>query len=605
MKPGETPVSRIRNFAIIAHIDHGKSTLADRLLELTGTINKEDMQGQMMDTMDIERERGITIKLNTARMNVTQANGDEYVLNLIDTPGHVDFSYEVSRSLAACEGCLLVVDASQGVQAQTLANVSMAMDNNLTIIPVLNKVDLPHADPDRVAEEIENVIGIECTDYLPCSAKSGLGVPAIIDRLIQLIPPPEDRTNEPLRALIYDSVYDQYVGVVTLFRIISGTMKKGMKIRLMASNKEFQVEEIGFMIAGRRNKATSLSCGEVGYMCAQIKQVGDARVGDTICESGMEKIVQALPGYAPAVPMVFCGLFPSSGETIQRLTSAFEKLALNDAAIVWEPENSVALGQGYRCGFLGVLHMEVVKERLEREYDLDLVVTSPSVVYEVEMKNGSFMKVEFANLLPELHQVREIREPFVLLEIIVPQEYMAECMEFTEERRAVYRSTAMLGETRALIKYEMPLAEMIRDYFTNLKQLSRGYASMDYTKLDYRAGDLVKLEIDINRVTAHPLAQIVHKSRATDLGKKIVAVLEEEIPKQQIKVIIQARVGSMIVGSGSINPIRKDVLAKCYGGDITRKMKLLRKQADGKKKMQAIGKVNVPSDAIMAVIRKT
>jgi len=605
LKPGETPASKIRNFSIIAHIDHGKSTLADRLLEETGSVKKEDMQAQLLDSMDIERERGITIKLNTARMNYKASDGEDYVLNLIDTPGHVDFTYEVSRSLAACEGALLVVDATQGVEAQTMANVTLALENDLEIIPVLNKIDLPAADADRVAGEIEDVIGIECTEALHCSAKTGLGVAAILDEIVKKVPAPPESKDEPLRMLIYDSFYDNYRGVVPQFRIVSGTIRRGMKIRFMNTKKEFEVDEVGFNIGGQRTPCDSLSTGEVGYLCASIKAVADARVGDTICEAGMQNEVEPLPGYTQAVPMVFCGLFPNESGQYDALAKAFERLSLEDAAISFEPENSAALGLGFRCGFLGILHMEVIKERLEREYDLDLIITSPSVMYEVEMKNGTTIKIEFANQLPPVAEIREIREPYVMIEMIVPQDHMGTCMELATKRRGIYKQTQFLTQGRVLLEYEMPMAEMIRDFFSELKSRSRGYASMDYRPLDFRKNDLVKLEIDVNKTAAHPLAQIVHRSRATELGKKMAFILSEEIPMQQIKVIIQARVGSMIVANQTIKAVRKDVLAKCYGGDVTRKMKLLRKQAEGKKKMQAIGKVNLPSDAILAVIRKT
>ncbi|CAJ1453459.1 unnamed protein product [Effrenium voratum] len=604
LEPGGSPTSQIRNFSIIAHIDHGKSTLADRLLELTGTVAKEDMKSQLLDSMDIERERGITIKLNSARMNVNE-DGEDYVLNLIDTPGHVDFTYEVSRSLAACEGALLVVDATQGVQAQTIANVTLAMEADLEIVPVLNKVDLPSADPDRVAQEIEDVVGIDCSEALQCSAKTGLGVEEIIKSIIKRIPAPPEATGKKMRMLVFDSFYDNYRGVIAMFRVVDGSINKGQKIRFKASGKEFIVEEIGIMIGGLRKPVKKLAEGEVGYVCANIKSVSDARVGDTIIEAGTENEVEALPGYTEATPMVFCGLFPSESGEFDTLRTAFERLSLNDAALFYEPENSVALGLGFRCGFLGVLHMEVVKDRLEREYDLELVVTAPSVEYEILMKDGTTETIQFANQLPLPHKVAEIREPYVLLEMIVPEEHMGACMELAVQRRAVYRTTSFLTKGRCLLEYEMPMAEMIRDFFAELKSRSRGYASMDYRLLDYRVNDLVKLEVDINKTTANPLAQIVHRSRALQFARKIALILKNEIPAQQIKVIIQARIGTHIIASESVKAVRKDVLAKCYGGDISRKKKLLQKQAAGKKKMQAIGKVNVPSEAILAVIKQS
>lgn len=605
LEPGSSPVSQIRNFSIIAHIDHGKSTLADRLLEMTGTVAKEDMKSQLLDSMDIERERGITIKLNTARMSVNE-DGHDYVLNLIDTPGHVDFTYEVSRSLAACEGALLVVDATQGVQAQTIANVTLALEADLEIVPVLNKVDLPSADPDRVCQEIEDVVGIDCSNALLCSAKTGQGVPEIIKSIIQNVPAPHmDEKHEKMRLLVFDSFYDNYRGVIAMFRVVDGSISKGQKIRFKASGKEFIVEEIGIMVASTRKPVQKLSVGEVGYVCANIKSVGDARVGDTIIEAGSENEIEALPGYTEATPMVFCGLFPAESGEFDNMKTAFERLSLNDAALFYEPENSVALGLGFRCGFLGVLHMEVIKDRLEREYDLDLIVTAPSVEYQIQMKDGTESTIQFANMLPPPHQVAEIREPYCLLEMIVPEDHMGACMELATQRRGIYRTTSFLTQGRTLLEYEMPMAEMIRDFFAELKSRSRGYASMDYRVLDYRNNDLVKLEVDINQTTANPLAQIVHRSRALEFAKKITAILQENIPAQQIKVIIQARIGTHIVSSRTIKAVRKDVLAKCYGGDISRKKKLLQKQAAGKKRMQAIGKVNVPSEAILAVIKNT
>jgi len=606
VQPGHSPPSKIRNFSIIAHIDHGKSTLADRLLEITGTVSAGDMQAQLLDNMDIERERGITIKLNTARMPVKRADGTDFVLNLIDTPGHVDFAYEVSRSLAACEGAVLVVDATQGVEAQTLANVALAMENDLTIIPVLNKVDLPSADVDRVSSEIEEILGIDCTDALPCSAKTGVGVPDIIDAIISRIPAPlDENVGKPLRALIYDSFYDNYRGVVALFRVVDGKMTKGQKIRFVASKKEYLIDEVGIMVGGARTPVERLCAGEVGYMCATIKTVADARVGDTIIAAGDQDIVQALPGYTEAIPMVFCGLFATDSGAFDAMKTAFERLSLNDAALTYEIEKSDALGLGFRCGFLGVLHMEVVKERLEREHGMDLIVTAPSVKYQVLLKNGSTMEIQFANQLPEPGGVSEIKEPYVLLEMIMPEAYMGPCMDLARQRRAVYKSTNFMSKGRVLLIYEMPMAEMIRDFFSELKSRSSGYASMDYRPLDFRVNDLVKLEVDINKTTAHPLAQIVHRSRAMELGRKVAQILEEEIPAQQIKVTIQARIGSMIVASAHIKAIRKNVLAKCYGGDVSRKKKLLQNQAKGKRKMQEIGKVSVPPDAILSVIKQT
>lgn len=533
-------------------------------------------------------------------------DGLQYVLNLIDTPGHVDFSYEVSRSLAACEGALLVVDASQGVEAQTLANVTLAMENDLEILPVLNKIDLPHADPDRVASEIEDTIGIECTEAIHCSAKAGIGIRDILNEIIAKIPSPSSESlKKPLRCLIYDSFYDNYVGVIAMFRVVEGELKKGSFIRFMASGKEYEVDEIGITVGGKRIPVDGLRSGEVGYLFAQIKSVADARVGDTICEAGMQTEIEALPGYTDVVPMVFCGLFPSMQSEFEALRTAFERLSLNDAALKFDPENSSALGLGFRCGFLGMLHMEVVKERLEREYGMDLIVTSPSVVYEVDLKGGETINIEFANMLPDPQLVKAIKEPYVLLDMIVPETSVGVAMDIALQRRSVWRNTNFLTEGRVLMQFEMPMAEMIRDFFTEMKMRTSGYASMDYRALDYREGDLVKLEIDINKTTAHPLSTICHRSRALALAKKMVEILVEQIPPQLILIVIQARIGSHVINSGRIKAVRKNVLAKCYGGDVSRKMKLLAKQAKGKAKMQAIGKVNVPSDAILAVIKGT
>lgn len=488
---------------------------------------------------------------------------------------------------------------------QTLANVTLAMENDLDIVPVLNKIDLPSADVERVSNEIEEVLGIDCSNALQCSAKTGLGVSDIVKAIIERIPAPADTRDAPLRLLVFDSCYDLYRGTIVMFRVVDGRIRKGMKIRFMASKKEYQVEEIGTTVGGKETPVEELAAGEVGYLGAVIKQVADARVGDTIIEAGMEGEVEALPGYTAAIPMVFCGLFPSDSGEFDALNKAFERLSLNDAAITFEIEKSAALGLGFRCGFLGILHMEVIKERLEREHGVDLIVTSPSVEYRVVLQDDTEVEIQFANQLPAPNDVKSISEPYVMLDMIVPEDYIGACMELAKQRRALYKNTSFMSRGRVLLQYEMPMAEMIRDFFSELKSRSRGYASMDYRPTIFRSDDLVKLEIDINKVTAHPLAQIVHRTRALDLGKKMVAILKDEIPPQQIKITIQARIGSMILSSGVIKAIRKDVLAKCYGGDVTRKKKLLMKQAKGKKKMQAIGKVNVPSDAILAVIRKT
>jgi len=484
--------------------------------------------------------------------------------------------------------------------------VTLAMESDLEILPVLNKIDLPAADPDRVAEEIEEVIGIDCTEALQISAKAGIGIKEVLQEIIQKIPSPSsDDLAKPLKCIIYDSFYDNYVGVIVMFRVVQGEVKQGDRIVFMASGKEYAVDEVGYTIGGTRFKVDGLRTGEVGYLFAQIKSVADARVGDTICQAGMESELEALPGYADAVPMVFCGLFPSLSSEFEALRTAFERLSLNDAALKYDPENSSALGLGFRCGFLGMLHMEVVKERLEREYGMDLIITSPSVVYQVDLTRGETITIEFANMLPDPQEVKAIKEPYVLLDMIVPKDCVGVCMDISLQRRSVWRDTSFLAEGRVLMQFEMPMAEMIRDFFSELKSSTKGYASMDYRQLDYREGDLVKLEIDVNKTTAHPLSTICHRSRALALAKKMVEILADEIPAQQIQVILQARIGSHVIASSRIKAVRKNVLAKCYGGDVSRKMKLLAKQAKGKAKMQAIGKVSVPSDAILAVIKGT
>lgn len=601
--------SRIRNFCIIAHIDHGKSTLADRLIEETGAVQQRDMQAQLLDSMDIERERGITIKLNAARMEYKAADGQVYLLNLIDTPGHVDFSYEVSRSLAACEGALLVVDASQGIEAQTLANCYLAVDSNLEIIPVLNKIDLPAADPDRVGEEIENTLGLDCTGAIQASAKSGIGITDILEAVVQQVPPPSnlqgtsgetDPDAQKLRALIYDSQYESYRGVLVKFRVVSGSVKKGDKIRFMNSGASYEVTEVGVTVPTQR-QVNELRPGEVGYLAASIKSVMDARVGDTITldKAPAEK---SLPGYAEAVPMVYCGLFPVDADQYELLRDSLGKLRLNDAALAYEPEVSSAMGFGFRCGFLGLLHMEIVQERLEREYDLDLIVTAPSVVYEFENNAGEVTIVDNPAKMPDPANKKEIREPYVRMEIFAPSDYTGTLMELAQSRRGDLQDVKYLTPTRTAIIYDLPLAEVITDFFDELKSRSKGYASMEYTTIGYRANDLVRLDVRINGEDAPPLACICHRNDAYSIGKGLTEKLKELIPRQQFKVPIQACIGVKPVASSVIPPIRKDVLAKCYGGDISRKKKLLQKQAKGKKRMKAMGKVNVPQEAFMAVI---
>ncbi|KAK2656407.1 hypothetical protein Ddye_009459 [Dipteronia dyeriana] len=596
----KVPTSNIRNFSIIAHIDHGKSTLADKLLQMTGTVQKRDMKEQFLDNMDLERERGITIKLQAARMRWVIEN-EPYCLNLIDTPGHVDFSYEVSRSLAACEGALLVVDASQGVEAQTLANVYLALENNLEIIPVLNKIDLPGAEPDRVIQEIEEVVGLDCSNAILCSAKEGIGINEILNAIVERIPPPSNTAGCPLRALIFDSYYDPYRGVVVYFRVVDGTIKKGDRVYFMASEKDYFVDEIG-VLSPNQLQVKELQAGEVGYLSASIRSVADARVGDTITHFGKKADIQ-LPGYEEVTPMVFCGLFPVDADQFPELRDALEKLQLNDAALKFEPETSSAMGFGFRCGFLGLLHMEIVQERLEREYNLSLITTAPSVVYRVNCINGDTVECSNPSLLPEPGQRRSIEEPFVKIEMLTPKDYIGSLMELSQDRRGKFMEMKFITENRASLTYELPLAEMVGDFFDQLKSRSKGYASMEYTFIGYRESVLIKLDISINGDLVEPLATIVHKDKAYAIGRALTQKLKELIPRQMFKVPIQACIGSKVIASEALSAIRKDVLAKCYGGDITRKKKLLKKQAEGKKRMKAIGKVDVPQEAFMAVLK--
>jgi GTP-binding protein LepA len=597
----DVPVSRIRNFSIIAHIDHGKSTLADRLLQITGTVAQREMKEQFLDNMDLERERGITIKLQAARMDYTAKDGQKYVLNLIDTPGHVDFSYEVSRSLAACEGALLVVDASQGVEAQTLANVYLALENNLEIIPVLNKIDLPSAEPERVAAEIEEVVGLDCSEAIRASAKAGIGINDILESIVQLVPPPQDTLAEPFRALIFDSYYDAYRGVIVYFRVMDGRVKKGDKIRFMASGKEFIIDELG-ILSPQQVQVDELHAGEVGYLAAAIKTVADARVGDTITLTA-KPAQEPLPGYTEAKPMVFCGLFPTDADQYADLKDALEKLKLNDAALSYEPETSSAMGFGFRCGFLGLLHMEIVQERLEREYNLDLITTAPSVVYQVTTTDGEIVEVDNPSLLPSPQKREKIEEPYIQVEMITPETYVGALMELCQSRRGVFKDMRYFTKTRTALIYELPLAEVVTDFFDQLKSRSRGYASMEYQLIGYRENELVKLDIMVNGDPVDALAMIVHRDKAYYVGRALTEKLKELIPRHQFKVPIQAAIGSKIIASEHIPALRKDVLAKCYGGDISRKKKLLDKQAKGKKRMKAIGTVDVPQEAFMAVLK--
>ncbi|MBD0346565.1 MAG: elongation factor 4 [Coleofasciculus sp. Co-bin14] len=597
----DVPVSRIRNFSIIAHIDHGKSTLADRLLQTTGTVTDREMKEQFLDNMELERERGITIKLQAARMNYTASDGQQYVLNLIDTPGHVDFSYEVSRSLVACEGALLVVDASQGVEAQTLANVYLALEHNLEIIPVLNKIDLPGAEPERVIGEIEEIIGLDCSQAIKASAKEGIGIHEILESIVHLVPSPKDTIAQPLRALIFDSYYDPYRGVIVYFRVVDGTVKKGDKIHLMASGKQFEIDELG-VLSPNQIQIQELHAGEVGYLAAAIKAVEDARVGDTITLAA-KPASEPLPGYAEAKPMVFCGLFPTDADQYEDLREALEKLKLNDAALNYEPETSTAMGFGFRCGFLGLLHMEIVQERLEREYDLDLITTAPSVVYQVTTINGEVFEIDNPSKLPPPQERESVAEPYVQVEMITPETYVGTLMELCQNRRGVFKDMKYLTQGRTTLIYDLPLAEVVTDFFDQLKSRSRGYASMEYHLIGYRENALVKLDILINSEPVDSLAMIVHRDKAYNVGRALVEKLKELIPRHQFKIPIQASIGSRVIASEHIPALRKDVLAKCYGGDISRKKKLLQKQAKGKKRMKSVGTVDVPQEAFMAVLR--
>jgi len=597
----DVPVSRIRNFSIIAHIDHGKSTLADRMLQDTGTVAQRQMKEQFLDSMDLERERGITIKLQAARMNYTAKDGQKYVLNLIDTPGHVDFSYEVSRSLAACEGALLVVDASQGVEAQTLANVYLALENDLEIIPVLNKIDLPGAEPERVAQEIEDVVGLDCSEIIQASAKVGLGVDDILEAIVQQVPPPADTVDQPLRALIFDSYYDAYRGVVVYFRVMDGTVKRGDNVRLMASGKEYVIDELG-ILSPTQVEVDELHAGEVGYFAAAIKAVADARVGDTITQVDAPAS-KPLPGYTEAKPMVFCGLFPIDSDQYPDLRDALDKLKLNDAALSYEPETSSAMGFGFRCGFLGLLHMEIVQERLEREYDLELITTAPSVIYRVTTIDGQVMEIDNPSLLPDPQKREKIEEPFIKVEIITPETYVGTLMELCQNRRGIFKDMKYFTQSRTCLIYELPLAEVVTDFFDQMKSRTKGYASMEYQMLGYRTDHLVKLDILVNKDPVDALSTIVHRDKAYYVGRALTEKLKELIPRHQFKVPIQAAIGAKIIASEHIPALRKDVLAKCYGGDISRKKKLLQKQAKGKKRMKSIGTVDVPQEAFMAVLK--
>ncbi len=591
----------IRNFCIIAHIDHGKSTLADRMMELTDTVALRDMEDQLLDTMEIERERGITIKATAVRMFYTHTDGQPYMFNLIDTPGHVDFTYEVSRALAACEGAVLVVDATQGIEAQTLANVYLALDNNLEIVPVINKIDLPSAQPDFVVKEIEDVIGLPAEDAPRISAKSGQNVEQVLGQIVELIPPPQGDAEAPLQALIFDSIYDNYKGALSYVRVKNGRVKPGMRIRSMATGREFDVTEVGVFTPALR-PTDSLGAGEVGYVAASIKSVAETKVGDTITDAS-NPAKEALPGYKQVQPMVFCGIYPADGADYENLKDALDKLVLNDASLSYEPETSLALGFGFRCGFLGLLHMEIIQERLEREFDLDLVTTAPSVIYKVTKLDGTKLSIDNPSNLPPPAEIAYMEEPMVEAHIMTPSDYVGTIMELCQEKRGVFIDMTYMEETRVNIKYELPLNEIIYDFFDQLKSRSRGYASFDYELKEYRRSDLVKLDFLLNGDVCDALSTIVHKDRAYAKGRAVAEKLQEVIPRQQFEVPIQAAIGSKIIARETVRALRKDVLAKCYGGDITRKKKLLEKQKEGKKRMRQVGTVSVPSEAFMSVLR--
>ena len=591
----------IRNFSIIAHIDHGKSTLADRLIEYTGTLTKREMEEQILDSMDLERERGITIKAQAVRSIYTARDGQEYMLNFIDTPGHVDFTYEVSRALAACEGALLVIDATQGIEAQTLANVYLALDNDLEIIPVINKIDLPSADPERVKHEIEDVIGIDASEAVLTSAKTGIGIEDVLEAIVAKIPAPEGDAQKPLKALVFDSKFDAYKGVVLYFRVIDGRVRKGMKIRMMATGAEFEVTEVG-VFKPNPVIVDELDAGQVGFLAAAIKNVKDARVGDTITDAS-NSADEALPGYRKATPMVYCGLYPVENSDYDNLRDALEKLQLNDASLVFEPETSVALGFGFRCGFLGLLHMDVIKERLEREYNLALITTAPNVIYEVFRTNGDVELVDNPSNFPDPTVIDHVEEPYVNATIIVPKDYVGAVMELSQEKRGEYENMTYLDETRVMIHYALPLSEIIFDYFDRLKSATRGYASLDYELAGYRASDLVKVDILLNGDPVDALSAIVHREKATVRGRQLVEKLRSLIPRQMFEIPVQAAIGNKIIARENVRALRKDVLAKCYGGDISRKRKLLEKQKEGKKRMKQVGSVELPQEAFMAILK--
>lgn len=591
----------IRNFSIIAHIDHGKSTLADRILEKTHALTQREMKSQLLDSMDLERERGITIKLNAVQLKYKAKDDEEYIFHLIDTPGHVDFTYEVSRSLAACEGAVLVVDAAQGIEAQTLANVYLALDNNLEIIPVINKIDLPSADPERVRKEIEDVIGLDASDAVLASAKAGIGIEDILEQIVELVPPPQGDPDAPLKALIFDSLYDAYRGVVAYIRIVEGSVKVGDKIKMMATGKEFDVVEVG-VFNPKTQLLDELTVGDVGFLTASIKNVGDTRVGDTIT-SAKNGATEPLAGYRKMNPMVYCGLYPIDASKFNDLRDALEKLELNDSALQFEPETSQALGFGFRCGFLGLLHMEIIQERIEREFKIDLITTAPSVIYHVIQTDGTEIKVDNPSNMPDQQKIERVEEPYVKATIMAPTEFVGAIMEICQNKRGTFIDMQYIDENRVSIHYEIPLSEIVYDFFDQLKSNTRGYASFDYELIGYKPSKLVKMEILLNAETVDALSFIVHKDFAYERGKAIVEKLKTLIPRQQFEVPIQAAIGQKIIARSTISAMRKNVLAKCYGGDISRKRKLLEKQKEGKKRMKQVGSVEVPQEAFMAVLK--
>ena len=597
-----TDQSKIRNFSIIAHIDHGKSTLSDRLIELCGAVEQRKMESQLLDNMDLERERGITIKARAVRLDYKAEDGSTYALNLIDTPGHVDFNYEVSRSLAACEGAVLIVDASQGIEAQTLANTYLAMEHDLEILPVINKIDLPAADPQRVKDEVENILALPAQDAPEISAKQGVNIPAVLEDIVQNIPAPQGDPNAPLKALIFDSQYDPYVGVIVYFRVMEGTLKKGMDVRMMASGAQYSVLDCGYLKPLGMESAPQLSAGEVGWFTASIKNVKDTRVGDTI--TGVEQsAAEALPGYRPAQPMVYCGIYTEDGSTYPALRDALEKLQLNDASLSFEPESSVALGFGFRCGFLGMLHMEIIQERLEREFDLDLVTTLPSVIYEVTKTDGTVVRVDNPHNYPDPGSISEAREPYAKVSIIAPPDYVGNIMPMCQDRRGIFKDMQYLDTNLVELHYSMPIGEIIYDFFDALKARTKGYASLDYELEGYERSDLVKVDLLLNGDQVDALSFIVHREKAYGRARKICEKLKENIPRQLFEVPVQAAIGGKIIARETVKAMRKDVLAKCYGGDITRKKKLLEKQKEGKKKMRTLGTVQLPTEAFMAVLK--